>query len=522
MPTRRLSFPVEGGSVHRSDLAGSLRSVADAFGYDRSLSGSTVLEHQWYLLADFLGAVADLIAAGGIIETAHSLQNVINVGRDLKEEFRRSNFLKGVAKDMVFQMAEQLVTSTQEGRNRDLFHCVLECMKVHDREDAPELIRAIVEQIGGYVRKMVQQISQTEAVIKKAEFRHALRALQSNIPPRSMDQLHSLLSDALGMVDVQRVLGAGCMGEVLLCQHPQFGLVAVKLFNLEQLALFEDDLKFFKNLNNNMRLPLLLFKTFAGAEEYREVKTLVDKVQDMVSKPEVHRSMVQGFSASHEVHNMEIGRSVCAGFGIAVPRVFHHSTGVVVQEFIDGTLLEVAEPSRLKNFAVKLIPLIVNMLRHRRVHRDMHPGNLMVDPDAILDWGEVVVMQCGEAEALDFLYLVVQGSNASLACWRQLLISLNVTPKHNVDVSDTDYRFLLEGFSIPMMMQTAVSDSSSRQLIGAAKFEVPAWMDLLQSAFMAISISLRHCGLSSTQVQSRFLSQLPHRMCPPDVSLHQQ
>lgn len=471
-------------------------------------------EDQWRAISEVFDAASKLKSADGFFEQATAVKKLGDSLSELKDTLKGSNFFKDLATSMAFHVMEQFTKETQTGRTKELFLCALQCARILNdgAEDAAVQLKHVVEGTGGYVRKLAQQVSQSEAIVKRRDIREEFKSLQSSVPPRSLEELHVQLRSCGCQMQIERVLGTGCMADVVLCNHPEHGLVAAKLPNLKEKKLFEADLEFFSNLEDNLRLLLRAVQSFKP-KEYDELKLIVEKVQDMVRRPEVHGSMVNAFDVSSEASFMEIGSDICEGTAFVVPKVVHCSKQALLMQFLAGTLLQDASAHSdrhdLTSFWKEFLVVVVRMVRRGFVHRDMHPGNLMINPNVIIDWGEVVQLDCEESTRLRFFQYANDDSHVGDSEIVDVLRRLGVRRKEGVSCSSTDYRHVLHSFSIVRMLGgDPAPDEVAAQMVGASKFSQPAWMDLLQSALMAISISFRYCGADARDVQHEFSMQL--------------
>jgi len=274
---------------------------------------------------------------------------------------------------------------------------------------------------------------------------------------------------------------------------------AAKTADPQQKNLFDEDLKFFANLYNNLKWPLWLLGKFDG-QAAQEAGAAVNKITDMAKNGDLVKSIQGGFDMQRELDNTHKGKDLLCRLSdgrFFAPDVYiaSETQDVLLMQLIEGEPIEkgLSDPQL---FVKHLIGLYVAMVAAGQIHQDLHPSNIYITPDnsyAVLDWGEVVcIPEKHQPDALVLFKSVVAGQwmghNGDTLV--SLLTRVGVKIKPGEKTSNDNYWAVANMLNIVQGLR-GDSSEANRTLVKATALVSPGWLEGWQKATNAIVITLQ-------------------------------
>lgn len=267
-------------------------------------------------------------------------------------------------------------------------------MEYRDEDDAlysaPQRVRMAIEELGPTFIKLGQILS-TRGDLIPSEFVAELQLLQDDVPPMLWDDVVAQIRDELE-ADID-TLFADFTAEPLACasiaqvHRARYRAadrdVVVKVQRRDIAERIDSDLNI---------LHLLARRAEALVPELQ----LMDPVGIV---REFDKAIRREIDFRNERHHIDRFHQNFAGFeGIHIPEVFADASTarVLTMEFIDGVKVTLA-PARLSVDPYDLAPRMLRILfkmvfQDGYFHGDLHPGNILIEPDgtiALIDFGLV-------------------------------------------------------------------------------------------------------------------------------------
>ncbi|MDL9977826.1 ABC1 kinase family protein [Microbacterium sp. ASV49] len=256
-------------------------------------------------------------------------------------------------------------------------------------------LRAALEDAGGAFIKLGQLLS-TRTDVLPVEFTTALASLQQTVPPVPWAEIAPTLEAELGapvsavFATIDPVpVAAASIGQVHAAELPTGERVAVKVQRPGIVPLVERDVDITRRVAKRLGETATWARRF-GIEDLAESLTdnLLDEIDYRIEATNVAALAViqERYPAARRVRIPRLHRSLS-------------SRRVLVMEFVEGcTLSDPAAVSALTDevragLAARLFDTTLTQIIDDGVfHSDLHPGNVMVTPDAelaLLDFGSV-------------------------------------------------------------------------------------------------------------------------------------
>ena len=264
-----------------------------------------------------------------------------------------------------------------------------------ERALAARALKAALEEAGGAFVKLGQVLSTREDILP-TEFIEELAKLQQQVPPMPWGQAAAVLSAELGhpIEEVFREIAhdpiaAASIGQVHLATLADGERVAVKIQREGIIPLVERDVDITRRVATKLAESTVWARQF-GVQELADslAESLIDELDYRVEASNI--AALEAAVASHG-----------SGERLRIPKLHPRlsSRRVLVMEFLVGRTL--SEPSavegldqaRRQELATLLLRSVLNQIMDDGVfHSDLHPGNVLITPDAelaLLDFGSV-------------------------------------------------------------------------------------------------------------------------------------
>lgn len=408
-------------------------------------------------------------------------------------------------------------------RKRDMLVAMLTCVEMYLlNRNAPEMwgqeVFEQVTKLGGFVKKVAQQVSQLPDVVPNAVVRGRLQQLEDKNIARAIPELEAQLRTAFPESDpcVIAVLGVGCMGEVsqvTMMYNGQTRTMVAKTINPMLSVEFARDRDVFRTIPSNIA-PLIKAMRMFDPRGADEVDAIVSKVADIAENDGMYQSMMDGLDMQSERRLTEEAsghlESLPGARIFSVPKIFAATQDVLLMELVEGQTLAKGAQVNAESFVKEFVNLYVDMMFGRGFfHQDPHPGNVLIKSDgsiALLDWGEVVRIPSEIAldDVESLLKSVVCGTGDSL---RQLFERLGVQVKSGKPCNDENYLALANNFNIPQVLE-ADPDVATDTIIKAQSFRCPAWLEAWQKATYALAILFQKAGATPGMVETELKRKL--------------
>lgn len=256
-------------------------------------------------------------------------------------------------------------------------------------------LKAALEEAGGAFVKLGQILS-TRTDILPAEFVEELSALQQRVPPQPWEQIRTVLAEELNepidavFTEFDPVpVASASIGQVHRATLRTGERVAVKVQRPGIIPLVERDVEITRRIATRLTKSAEWARRF-GVEELAE--SIVSSLLDELDYP-VEASNLLALAAAQQ--------SRAEAQRIRLPKLFAEvsSRRVLVMEFVEGETLSdpgaaaQLDPETRAALASQLLAALLDQIMHQGAfHSDLHPGNVMITPDAklaLLDFGSV-------------------------------------------------------------------------------------------------------------------------------------
>lgn len=313
-----------------------------------------------------------------------------------------------------------------------------------------QIVARMVREFGPLFIKMAQ-VAAANADFLPEEIARELEVFQQDVDPMTPDEVNEAFLDCFGKLPteiyfqfaVDKPLRSGSIGSVYLAKKPvvddngverlQPIIVKVARHNLEREFQM-----------GNLAIELMLVSSQFWAP-HSKLLPFLHALSDQVK--EFTRGFEQELNFEDEA---AIQRRFAKRANQAkvwhVPDVYLSTSRILEMEYVDDAVsikeairnLQGRERRRFQrtlgeNF---LFTLLEHIFIYNELHGDLHPGNIMVSPDAelhLIDWGNAVDMQGKWGLVRDYLINVLVAEPEALA---DILINMSTQPEENRERRD--------------------------------------------------------------------------------------
>jgi ubiquinone biosynthesis protein len=269
-----------------------------------------------------------------------------------------------------------------------------------------QIVAKMVREFGPFFIKLAQVAAATADFLPE-EMARELRVFQDDVPPMSAEEARAALVDSFGKppeeiyfgFDATQPLKSGSIGSVYLAKKPvREGGVEKLVPVVVKIGRHNLDREF---LMGKASIGLMLLSSQYWAPHGKLTPFLKAMTAQIDGFIEGFRSELQ-FKREAAIQARFAERASHSGVW-RVPRVFASTDRVIEMEYVHGAVNIARAAAHFqpcdalayrRGLARRfLFSVLCQVLVHREVHGDLHPGNVMVDADGMLhliDWGNTV------------------------------------------------------------------------------------------------------------------------------------
>jgi predicted unusual protein kinase regulating ubiquinone biosynthesis (AarF/ABC1/UbiB family) len=307
-----------------------------------------------------------------------------------------------------------------------------------------EIVAKMVREFGPLFIKMAQ-VAAANSDFLPEEIASELKVFQEDVDPMTPDEVNQAFIEEYGKkpneiyfnFDVQRPLKSGSIGSVYLARKPVMRngvevletiVVKVARHNIErefQMGSLAIELMLISSQYWAPHSKLLPFLN-AMSQQIKEFTKGFEQELNFVEEAEIQKRFADRASNSHVWH---------------VPKIFRVSGRILEMEFLENAKSinqAIAEYSGDKKLQFQrriaenfVFTILEHLIVHQEFHGDLHPGNIMIGPDAelfLIDWGNAVDMQGKWGLIWNYLVSVLAGDTNQLT---QILINMSKDREKN-------------------------------------------------------------------------------------------
>jgi len=288
-----------------------------------------------------------------------------------------------------------------------------------DFKGQAQIVAKMVREFGPFFIKMAQVAAATADFLPD-EIARELTVFQEDVPPMSAEEARNAIGDSFGRppealyfgFDAEHPLKSGSIGSVYLAKKP---IVVNGMERLVPVVI--------KIGRHNLDREFLMGKTSIGlmllSSQYWAphgklspfLKAMTAQIDGFI---EGFRGELQ-FEREAEVQ-MKFARRAQKSAVWRVPKVYGATERVIEMEYVEGAVNISRAVQHFKprdsvgyrrELAKKLLfTILTQVFVYQEVHGDLHPGNVMVDPQGrlhLIDWGNTVQLAGSLAPVLRYL-----------------------------------------------------------------------------------------------------------------------
>lgn len=307
-----------------------------------------------------------------------------------------------------------------------------------------QIVAKMVREFGPLFIKMAQ-VAAANSDFLPEEIADELKVFQEDVDPMTPEDVHQAFMESVGKLpqdiyfnfDVNRPLRSGSIGSVYLAKKPleKDGMeilvpviVKVARHNLErefQMGSLAIELMLVSSQYWAPHSKLLPFLQ-AMADQIKEFTRGFEQELDFVEEAQVQARFGRRAAGSQIWH---------------VPGVYGVAGRVLEMEFVEDAMainraIQSRAGSDRRRFQRKvaehfLYTVLEHLIVYQEFHGDLHPGNIMVGPEAdlyLIDWGNVVDMRGKWSFIRDYLLAVLSGDTGALT---DCLIVMSTDPERH-------------------------------------------------------------------------------------------
>jgi len=332
-----------------------------------------------------------------------------------------------------------------------------------------------------------------------------LRSLLADCEKRALTDIEQQVSK-LGSFEVREIVKAGTIGEVSRVRDTKTSIeYAVKTVNPDSKMLFEEDFRMIDDYASILtNLKSIVDKAPLPGNAVKQISAILDNLFNSLLNDEFRRNVMGEFDLMQEKRNLDDAKArienVTPGIRTQVPSTISVSEDgtVLLLEWIPGMNIadyvrssDVQPSLSLQNSIYKAVITYYfrGLLVHKKVHRDLHPGNIMIQEALLwfIDIGSELELKTDHiptiAELVKHINYEDDKNPQLLKQWWQLL---GVSSEQD---GEEQYRGLSNSFDL---IRAVEGKNNLQENTESTKFlKLPAWVLLWQSATHALVITLK-------------------------------
>lgn len=307
-----------------------------------------------------------------------------------------------------------------------------------------QIVAKMVREFGPLFIKMAQVAAANSDVLPE-EISRELAVFQEDVEAMTPDEVNQAFMESKGKppqelyfnFDVNKPLKSGSIGSVYVAKKPmmQDG-VEVLVPVIVKVARH--------NLEREFQMGSLAIELMLVSSQYwaphSKLLPFLEAMSEQIK--EFTRGFEQelNFEEEARVQNRFAGRAQQSN-SWHVPEVYDVTGRILEMEFLDDAMAinqmlsshQGKSRRRLQRRIAEnfLFTVLEHLIVHQEFHGDLHPGNVMVNPDGalyLIDWGNVVDMRGKWVMIRDYLLAVLMGDTQRLA---DCLITMSTDPQGN-------------------------------------------------------------------------------------------
>lgn len=384
-------------------------------------------------------------------------------------------------------------------------------------DDVGRIIVEEANRLKGLVRKIAQLMGDRSDLVESETIRMHLRSLQSDCDRRMEEDIKQDMNKLPGyLLEFVKIEKAGTIGEVSKVRDPTGREYAMKTINPQSKRLYEQDL----NLFNSKLLRLvkaIVVRAPLPTDMLKQVKAGMENLFNSLLNTEFQQNIMGEFSLAREKCNLNAGeaaasRLVDSSVRLRVPSAMAVSEDgtVLLMEWIPGLNISDYVNSRT-HLPVESVPhppcarvqqdlfralvgyYFRDLLVRKRLHRDLHPGNLIIQDSSapvqvyILDIGSEIVPRDDHIPVMkDLLRHIHCDPSRDCADYRRMWEELGVTSSQPGDAEQ--FKYISNSFDI---IQGTAGLNLKENTVKTKFLTLPAWVLLWQTATSAFVMTLQ-------------------------------
>lgn len=307
-----------------------------------------------------------------------------------------------------------------------------------------QIVAQMVREFGPFFIKLAQAAA-ANADFLPEEIARELAVFHEDVPPMSEEEVNAAFMECYGQLphrlflefDAARPVKSGSIGSVYFAKKP-FMEQGREVLRPVVIKVGRH------NLDREFAIGKLVLGLAIMSSQYwaphSKLTPFLRAMQEQVDEFIAGFMEELDFEAEARNHLRFLERSQHSGVW-HVPALYGHTRRILEMEYLadaaslNCSLAQMPAAQRRQfqsRIAEKLLyTLLYNGLVHREIHGDLHPGNVMVDPDGalhLIDWGNVVALDGKWQAVWDYLAGAILGDTELLT---DALIRVSTQPEAN-------------------------------------------------------------------------------------------